>query len=105
MTERSKRYYRYQKFLASDKWKTIKSKVLEKYRKAWSGVPDTHFQCFNCKRIFLHNWSNYHHVSYKGLFRRGWYKVNNIRILCRGCHYKIHKIDIEKRKLEVLADE
>ena len=101
MTERSKRYYRYQKFLNSDKWKEVKAKVLEKYRKMWSGIPDTHFQCFKCRRVFLHKWARYHHISYRRtLFQNGWVRIKNIRIYCNSCHFKRHKEEILKRKEE-----
>ena len=103
MTERSKRYYRYQEFLKSDAWKQTKKKVYDKYSKEWVGVPDKYFQCFDCGRIMPLNWSNFHHTSYRrSLFKNGWERTKHIRILCRGCHWKIHKPEVEKRKAEQL---
>ena len=106
MTERSKRYYKYQAFLKSDKWKETKAKVYAKYSQTWDNVPEDRFICFDCGKNYPLKWSRFHHKSYRrSLFQNGWERTKHIRILCNSCHYKIHKEEIEKRKAEALIIE
>jgi hypothetical protein len=72
----------YRSYLLSNEWKAIREKAFKKYGKL----------CSNCaSRENL----NVHHIRYNNLGRE---KIEDLKILCRDCHFKLHNQIKKKNK-------
>ena len=66
----------YNKYLQSDKWNSIKEKVLRR---------DNHIcqECGNTDKLIVH------HKTYEHIFKEAKY-LDDLVILCKECHWKVH---------------
>lgn len=68
----------YEQYLASDHWQDVR-------RRFWASGLHNH-ACYVCGH---RGKLEVHHASYKRIGRE---KLNDLRLLCRNCHQKVHDI-------------
>ncbi|MBD0381299.1 HNH endonuclease signature motif containing protein [Paenibacillus sedimenti] len=101
--EESKRYYSqefiqelqgmlYANYIKTAHWIRARAAAISKHGKV----------CFNCK-VTLEKDINVHHLTYE---RRGHEDLNDLIVLCRECHYEVHKFmrKIKKEYKDVFRD-
>lgn len=70
----------YKKYLKSNEWKAIKKKVRRRDKN-------------QCQICFYNKKLNVHHMTYRSIFNENF---NDLVLLCKRCHGKLHKISKSK---------
>lgn len=70
----------YKKYLKSNEWKSIKKKVMRRDKN-------------QCQICFYNKKLNVHHMTYRSIFKEN---CNDLILLCRRCHGRLHKISKSK---------
>lgn len=83
--EQRKRKIAYQKYIKSPEWEKLKNAALKAAK----------FRCENCGAPA----QTVHHLKYPESFSED--SLENLQVLCHGCHFVIHKKQIEANKRTV----